>query len=116
MIPITNAVFSAASEEIRSLFLESGVRWVDLGGSGWNISGSSVLVVVDVVIIPRVVLTLVLDIVVVVVVVLLLLLLLLPRDVTSGEVRSGNSDAVITVLKPRWPASGVVLPIVLGPT
>lgn len=51
MIPITRAVFSAASDDILSRFFVSPEgRKVDLGGSGCNISGYSVLVVVVVVI------------------------------------------------------------------
>lgn len=51
MIPITRAVFSAASDDIRSRFFESPEgRDVDLGGNGGSRSGYSVLVVVVVVI------------------------------------------------------------------
>lgn len=65
IIPITNAVFSADSDDIRSRFLEKGGRDDDHGGIGCGGSMYSVVVVVvdevveDVVIIPNVVLNVV---------------------------------------------------------
>jgi hypothetical protein len=50
MIPMINAVFSAASDEMRSRFLRLGFRGV---GNGIGSNGSSVLVVVELLLVSR---------------------------------------------------------------
>jgi hypothetical protein len=50
MIPMISAVFSAASEEMRSRSLRLGFRGV---GNGIGRSGNSVLVVVELLLVPR---------------------------------------------------------------
>lgn len=108
MIPITKAVFSAASDEIRSRFLPSpDGRDVDLGGGRGGSSGYSVLVVVDIVVTD----------VIFVLPVATEVVELLPLELPSEDVESGSSEVLESVceLVPRPPSSGVVPPVVVDP-
>lgn len=102
-MPITSAVFSADSDDIRSRFLKNGGRDDDQGGIGWIGSKYFVGVVVDVV---------VEDVVIIPKVVLKVFVVSWVVEIVSG-VRDGLVSAA--VLLPHVVSSGVVPEIIVVP-